>query len=167
MPRCPGVLLPAGFVTFAVNNDLTSTPLAEPKDTKAKQKWDTDIEALKAQALAEFHNAFDPDMLKELKSVAHYLVVGIDSNVAPNSKDVRIQFVLTYDLQNERPLHWTGKTYPQPKERDCLIKMPIDTHFIQDRIGGKKIAVLRHREKLARNRRNPFGDGLADERAAG
>jgi hypothetical protein len=136
------VLLPAGFLTFAITSDLTKTPLSEPKNETAKQKWNTDIEELKEQALTEFYKSFDSEMLNELKSVAHYLVIGIDSEVAPNSKKIRIQFVLTYDLQNETPLHWTGKTYPQPKERDCLIKMPIDTHFIKDRIGGKKIAVF-------------------------
>jgi len=121
---------------------LTHTPLSEPKDEIAKQKWSEKVEALKAQALAEFYKSFDSEVLKELQSVAHYLVIGIDSDVTPNSKDIRIQFVLVYDLHNEMPLHWTGKTYPQPKERDCLIKMPIDTHFIQDRIGGKKLAVF-------------------------
>ena len=136
------VLLPAGFIMFSINNDLTNIPLSEPQEKTAKQKWNDKVEALKEQAFAEFHKTFDSDVLKALQSVAHYLVIGIDSIVTPNSKDVRIQLVLTYDLQNERPLHWTGKTYPQPKERDCLIKMPIDTHFIQDRIGGKKIAVF-------------------------
>jgi hypothetical protein len=136
------VLLPAGFLKFSITSDLTHTPLSEPKDKTAKQKWDTNIEALKEQALAKFHQSFDSEMLNELKAVAHYLVIGIDSNVAPDSKDIRIQFVLVYDLQSEKPLHWTGKSYPKPNERDCLIKMPIDTHFIKDRIGGKKIAVF-------------------------
>jgi len=136
------ILLPAGFVTFSIKSDLTHTPLSEPQEEIAKQKWNTKVEALKEQALAEFHKTFDSEMLKELKSVAHYLVIGIDSYVTPNSKDIRIQFVLTYDLQNEKPLHWTGKTYPQPKERDCLIKMPISTHFIKEKIGGKRIAIF-------------------------
>ena len=135
------VLLPAGFLTFA-SNGLTNTPLAEPQEKLAKQKWNEKIEAIKEQALAEFHRAFDDKMLQELKSVANYLVIGIDSNVTPKSKEIRIEFVLVYDLQSGQPLHWTGKKYPQPNQRDCLIKMPIDTHFIKDRIDGKKIAVF-------------------------
>ena len=136
------ILLPAGFLKFSINDDITSISLSEPQEATKKQQWNTEIEALKVQALAEFYNSFDTEMLKELKSVAHYLVIGIDSNVTQNSKDIRIQLVLVYDLQNETPLHWTGKSYPQKKEMDCLIKMPIDTHFIKDKIGGKRITVF-------------------------
>ena len=135
------VLLPAGFLTFDTN-DLTGIPLSEPKGEIEKQKWNTEIENLKEQALAEFYRTFDAAILSELKSIAHYLVIGIDSNVDPKSKDLRIQFVLIYDLQSGEPLHWTGKTYPKPGERDCLIKMPIDTHFIEGTIDGKKVAVF-------------------------
>ena len=136
------ILLPAGFLKFSIKNNLTRIPLSEPKDETEKQKWDREIEALKEQALTEFYKSFDDEMLKELKSIANYLVIGINSNVAPNSKDIRIQFVLIYDLQSGKPLHWTGKSYPKQGEKDYLIKMPIDTHFINDRIDGKKIAVF-------------------------
>jgi len=135
------VLLSAGFLTFDTNVP-TGFPLSEPQGEAEKQKWDTKIEALKEQALAEFHRTFDCETLNELKSVANYLVIGIDSNAAPKSKEIRIQLVLVYDLQSGKPLHWTGKTYPKPGERDCLIKMPIDTHFIEGTIGGKKVAVF-------------------------
>jgi hypothetical protein len=156
------VLLPAGFLTFDTK-DLTGIPLSEPQEKAEKQKWDTKIEALKEQALAEFHRTFDFETLKELKSVANYLVIGIDSNAAPKSKDMRIQFVLVYDLQSEKPLHWTGKTYPQPGERDCLIKMPIDTHFMKQKIDGKKVAVFGCHDLSIFNPRHqhhfsPFGD---------
>ena len=94
------VLLPAAFITFAVNNDLTDTPLSEPKDTTAKQKWDTDIEVLKEQALVEFHKTFDSDVLKKLQSVAHYLVIGIDTKrlfgelALRSSLEIAILFVI-------------------------------------------------------------------------
>ena len=117
-------------------------PLSEPHEKTAKQKWNAEIESLKDQALAKFHRSFDSKMLKELQSVANYFVIGIDSKAAPKSKDKRIEFVLVYDLQSGKPLHWTGKAYPQPQQRGCLIKMPIETHFLQERIGGKKIAVF-------------------------
>jgi len=129
------VLLPAGFLTFDTN-DLTGIPLSEPQEKAEKQKWNTRIENLKEQALAEFHQVFDFGILKELKSVANYLAIGI------NSQDRRIQFVLVYDLQSGKPMHWTGKTYPNTKERESLIKMPIDTHFIKQKIDGKKVAVF-------------------------
>ena len=130
------VLLPAGFLTFAVN-DLTHMPLSEPENVSEKQKWHTKIETLKEQALAEFYLTFDGAMLKELKTVAQHLVIGI------NSQDRRVQFVLVYDLQSKKPLHWTGKTYPNgKKEWDALIRMPIDTHFIKNKIGGKRVAVF-------------------------
>jgi len=134
------LLLPAGFLTFT-SNDLTDTPLSKPQEKSDKTKWNAKIEVLKEQALSEFYHSFDDEILKELKSVAYYLVIGIDGIVI-HKEDIRIQFVLVYDLQSEKPLHWTGKTYPQPKERDCLIKMPIDTHFIKEKIDGKKIAVF-------------------------
>ena len=86
------VLLPAGFLTFDTT-DLTGIPLSEPQEKVAKQEWNTKIENLKEQAFAEFRKTFDFETLKELSSVADYLVIGIDSNVAPKSKDIRIQFV--------------------------------------------------------------------------
>ena len=135
------VLLPAGFLTFA-SKDLIGVPISEPQEKTAKQKWDEKVEAIKDQALTKFHHAFDDKMLQELKSVAKYLAIGINGKVAPDSKEILIQLVLVYDLQTGRPLHWTGKTYPNQKEKDYLIKMPIDTHFIKDRIGGKRIAVF-------------------------
>ena len=130
------VLLPAGFLTFAVNGDLANTPLTEPENETEKQKWHEKIEALKEQALAEFYRSFDSDILKELKSVANHLVIGI------NSQDRRVQFVLVYDLQSNKALHWTGKSYPNTKERDRLIKMPIETHFMKRKIDGMKVAVF-------------------------
>ncbi|MCL2346917.1 MAG: hypothetical protein FWC50_01515 [Planctomycetaceae bacterium] len=129
------VLLPAGFLTFDAN-DLTGVPLSEPQEKSAKQQWNAEIENLKEQALAEFHRAFDAVMLKKLKSVAQYLVIGI------NSQHKQIQFVLVYDLQSNRPLHWTGKTYPTSGEKHNLIKMPIDSHFMKVKIGGKRVAVF-------------------------
>ena len=129
-------------MTFTIKDELANTPLSEPKDETAKQKWNEKIEALKEQALSEFHRSFGPETLKDLKSVAKYLVIGIDSYVAPKSKDIQIQFVLVYDLQAGKPLHWTGKTYPQPKERTCLIRMPMDTHFMEQKIDGKRVAVF-------------------------
>jgi len=136
------VLLPGGCLTFPVKNDLTNTPLSEPTDKTARQKWNADIEALKAQALAEFHQSFDSKMLQELQSVAHHLVIGINSEVV-NKEDIRIQLVLVYDLQSGKPLHWTGKTFPNANtEQKYLIKMPIETHFMKEKIGGKKIAVF-------------------------
>jgi uncharacterized protein (UPF0297 family) len=134
------ILLPAGFLTFSIH-EPADTPLAEPQDKTAKQKWNEKIESLKAQALTEFYNTFDSKMLKELKSIAHYLVIGIDSKVI-EKEDIRIQLVLVYDLQSEKPLHWTGKTCPQKVERDFLIQMPIDSHFIKEKIDGKKVAVF-------------------------
>ena len=136
------VLLPGGFLTFSINKNLSHTSLSEPENKSAKQKWNVEIEALKEQALTEFYKSFDTKTLKELKSVAHYFVIGIDSKVTPKSKDIRIQFVLVYDLQLGKAVHWTGKTYPKPDERDCLIQMPIDTHFIKGKIGDKKIAIF-------------------------
>jgi hypothetical protein len=127
--------LPAGFLIFDTK-DLSGIPLSEPKEKVEKQKWNTEIENLKGQALAEFHKSFDSGTLKELKSIANYLVIGI------NSQDRRIQFVLVYDLQSGKPIHWTGKTYPNTKERDSLIKMPIDSHFMKQKIDGKKVAVF-------------------------
>lgn len=127
------VLLPGGFLKFAIKNDLTHTPLSEPKDKSEKQQWNDDIENLKNQALAVFYRDFDSKMLRELKSVANYLVIGIDA------EDARIQFVLVYDLQSGKPLHWTGKTYGRDTEKH-LIQMPIVSHFI--RIDGKKVAFL-------------------------
>ena len=99
------LLLPAGFLKFSIKNNLIRIPLSEPKDETEKQEWNTEIEALKVQALTEFYRAFDTEILKELKSIAHYLVIGIDSKVTPDSKDMRIQFVLVYDLQSAKPLH--------------------------------------------------------------
>jgi len=52
------VLLPAGFVQFAIKSDLTNMPLCEPSDKVARQKWNTEIESLKEQALGEFHRSF-------------------------------------------------------------------------------------------------------------
>ena len=163
------ILLPAGFLKFSINSDITSTPLSEPNNEMAKQQWNTEIEALKVQALAEFYKSFDYEMLEELKSIAHYLVIGINSNVAPDSTDMRIQFVLVYDLQSEKPLHWTGKTYPKQSERDYLIRMPIETHFIKDRIDGKKIAVFQCHDLSIFNPRHqrhfsPFDDERKGER---
>ena len=129
------VLLPAGFLSFA-SDDLPDTPLSEPQEQSAKQKWNTQVEAIKEQALSEFYHSLDSAILKELKSVANYLVIGIDST------DKRIELVLVYDLQSEKPLHWTGKTYPQQKEKKSLIRMPIDSHFMKEKIDGKKIAVF-------------------------
>jgi hypothetical protein len=129
------VLLPAGFLTFTAN-DLTGIPLEEPEDKTEKQRWNAEIETLKGQALTEFHNTFDAAILKKLKSVAQYLVSGI------NSRDKRIQFVLVYDLQSGKPFHWTGKTYPTPQERNALIRMPIDSHFMKQKIVGRKVAVF-------------------------
>jgi len=129
------VLLPAGFLTFA-SDDLTDTPLSEPQDEATKQEWKARIELLKEQALSEFHRSLDSAILKELKSVAHYLVIGIDST------DKRIELVLVYDLQSNKPLHWTGKSYPQQKEKRSLIRMPIDSHFIKEKIDGKRVAVF-------------------------
>jgi hypothetical protein len=124
------------------SNDLTDIPLSEPQEKSAKQKWKAKIEVLQEQALMEFHRSLDAEVLTELKSIAKYLVIGIDSHADPDSQDIRIQFVLVYDLQSGKPLHWTGKTYPQKKEMDCLIKMPIGTHFIKEKIDGKKVAVF-------------------------
>lgn len=123
------VLLPAGFLTFTIKDDLADTPLTEPKDETEKRQWYAKIETLKEQALTEFRRSIDSETIKELKSVANYLVIGIDSKAAPESKTKGIQFVLVYDLRTDKPLHWTGKSYPQPKERDCLIRMPMDSHF--------------------------------------
>jgi len=150
------VLLPAGFLTFA-NSDLTGIPLSEPQDKKAKQKWYADVEALKEQALEEFYNSFDSKLLKGLKSIANYLVIGIDSN------GKRLQFVLVYDFQNETPLHWTGKTFPQKREKHFVIQMPIETHFIKQKIDGKKVAVFGCHDLSIFNPRHqkhfsPFGD---------
>jgi len=153
------VLLPAGFLTFAVNGDLAHTLLSEPQEKIAKQKWNAKIETLKEQALAEFYRSFDSEILKELKSVAHYLVIGI------NSQDRRIQFVLIYDLQTGTPLHWTGKTYPNQKEKDSLIRMPINSHFIEQKIDGKRIAVFGcHDLSIFNPRHQRHFSPFADER---
>jgi len=162
------VLLPGGFLTFAIKNDLTDTPLAEPEGKIAKQKWNTKIEHLKEQALAEFHKAFDSETLKELKAVANYLVIGIDSYLTPKSKDVRIQLVLVYDLQSGKPLHWTGKTYPLPGERDYLIRMPVDSHFMKQKIGGKRVAVFGcHDLSIFNPRHQHLFSPFADDRKGG
>ena len=163
------VLLPAGFVQFAIKSDLTNTPLSEPNDNAAKRKWNTEIESLKDQALAEFHRSFDSKLLKELKSVANHLVVGIDGKAAPKNKGRHIEFVLVYDLQADKPLHWTGKAYPQSDQRNSLIKMPIETHFIKRKIGGKKVAVLDCNDLSIFNPRqqqffSPFKNELKDNR---
>jgi hypothetical protein len=129
------ILLPAGFLVFP-SNDLNHIPLSEPQEATAKLEWYRDIEALKEEALAEFHRFCDTEMLDELKSVANYLVIGI------NSEGASIQFVLVYDLQSGKPLHWTGKSYPKAGEKHRLIKMPIETHFITEKIDGKKVAVF-------------------------
>ena len=139
-------------------------------DKTAKQKWNTEIEALKDQALAEFHRSFDSKILKELKSVANYLVIGIDSKVAPKSKDKRIEFVLVYDLQSGKPLHWAGKAYPQPTQKNCLIRMPVETHFIKKKIDGKKkVAIFACNDLAIFNPRHqhlvsPFKNELKDKR---
>jgi len=157
------ILLPAGFLKFSIKNTLQCMPLSEPKEETAKQQWNTEIEALKELALSEFYQSFDYEMLQELKSIARYLVIGINSN------DTRIQFVLVYDLQNERPLHWTGKSYPNQKEKNYLIRIPIDSHFLQDKIGGKKIAVFQCHDLSIFNPRHqrhfsPFEDERKGER---
>jgi hypothetical protein len=134
-----GIVSPTPLHCAVLNkssNDLTHIPLSEPQERTEKQKWNAEIEILKEQALEEFYRSFDVKLLQELKSVANYLVIGIDSN------GKRLQFVLTYDLQNETPLHWTGKTFPQKKEKDFVILMPIDTHFIKEKIDGREIAVF-------------------------
>ena len=151
------VLLPAGFLTFASSTDLANTPLSEPEEETEKQKWNAEIESLQEQALVAFHQTFDTELLTELKSVANYFAIGI------NSTDTRIQFVLVYDLQSGQPRHWTGKTYPKQGERDRLIKMPIDTHFIKDKIDGKRIAVFQCHDLSIFNPRHqrhfsPFDD---------
>ena len=130
------VLLPAGFLLFAANDDLEHIPITEPQEEAEKQKWNARIKDLKKQALAEFHRSFDSGILKELKSIANHLVIGI------NSQDRRIQFVLVYDLQSAKAIHWTGKSYPNTPEKDFLIQMPIDSHFMKQKIDGKKVAVF-------------------------
>ena len=47
-----------------------------------------------------------------------------------------------FSLQSGKPLHWTGKTFPQKREKHFVIQMPIATHFIKQKIDGKKIAVF-------------------------
>ena len=145
------ILLPGGFLKFSIDDDgLTNAPLFE-------QKCNANIEALKKHALTEFYQAFDNEILHALKSVANYVTIGIDS------KGGRIQLVLIYDLQNETPLHWTGKTYPKPDERECLIKMPMDSHFTI--IDGKKVAVFECNDLSIFNQRHqPLFSPFADER---
>jgi hypothetical protein len=135
------VLLPAGFLTFSVKNDLTNIPLVETEEKSGKQQWNATIELLKEEALSEFYRNLDSETLTKLKSVAKYLVIGIDNKVT-NKEDKRIQFVLVYDLQSGKAMHWTGKTYPQSGERKYLIRMPVHTHFIRTKIDGKKVAVF-------------------------
>ena len=150
------VLLPGGFLKFS-SDTLESVALEEPQEKAAKADWNATVDTLKKQALTEFRRSFDSKMLKALKSVANYLVVGIDS------KDV--QFVLVYDLQSGKPLHWTGKTFPLPGERSHLIRMPIDTHFIKKRIDGKKVAVFGcHDLSIFSQRDKRFYSPIASER---
>jgi len=144
------ILLPGGFLKFFINDDLSNAPLFAPE-------YNTSIEVLKEQALTEFYQAFDNEILHALKSVANYVTIGIDS------KGGRIQLVLTYDLQNETPLHWTGKTYPKPDERERLIKMPMESHFIT--IGGQRVAVFQCNDLSIFNQRHqPLFSPFADER---
>jgi hypothetical protein len=158
------ILLPGGFLKFSIN-DPADTSIAEPQEKTAKQKWYAKVESLKEQALTEFHHSLDSEMLRKLKSVAHYLVIGIDSDAALESKDLRIQLVLVYDLQAERPLHWTGKSYPQRIEKDYLVRMPIDTHFIKQKIDGKKVAIFGcHDLSIFNQRHQRYFSPFADER---
>lgn len=133
------VLLPAGFLRFPIKTSA-QTPLSEPDGKAEKKEWNTNLEALKEQALIEFHRSFDSKVLKGLKAVAHYLVIGIDSKDADNRAN--IQFVLVFDLQSGKPLHWTGKTLPVEGEKKHLIQMPMSTHFMKKKINGKKVAVF-------------------------
>ena len=152
------VLLPGGFLKFS-SDTLEGVALEEPQEKAAKTEWNAAVDTLKKQALTEFRRSFDSKMLKALKSVANYLVVGIDSEGGS------VQFVLVYDLQSGKPLHWTGKTFPRPNEDSRLIGMPIDTHFIKKRIDGKKVAVFGcHDLSIFSQRDKRFYSPIASER---
>ncbi len=158
------VLLPSGFLTFVIKGDLTNVSLAEPENKTEKQQWNAEIDDIKEQALAEFGKTFDNTTLKALKSVANYLVVGIDSKPAPNSKEKTIEFVLVYDLQTGKPIHWTGKTHPTPGQSQCLIQMPIETHFMKQKVAGKRVAVFECNDLVIFNPRNTIHSPFKDER---
>lgn len=74
------------------------------------------------------------------KSKADFVTLGVDV-IDENDTEAHAELVATYDFNEKRFLHWTGKTYPLASQAKTLLYcMDLESHLQE--ISGYKVVVL-------------------------
>lgn len=103
-----------------------------------------DLACLKGFAKDAFNKLLANPVMKEVKKVARYITVGIDSTNKNVTRIVEngvehitwnpinlIEFVVMYDFKTGDEW-WTGKIYPTPSQQKQLLRIPgVESHFVE------------------------------------
>jgi len=117
-----------GFIHFEPPEDLPEIGNNRKTNNKA-------VKLLEEKAEEQCTMILDKRLREKLNKYTHFLTIGVD-----DSKDM-IQLVGLVNLKNNK-YHWTGKSFPTPKEENTLILVSnLSTHFVDlDKIG--KVMIL-------------------------
>ncbi len=128
------VITPGGFLRFDWPSEFDQK-IDEEEGNKNIQVFYKSAE----QGIDKFFDYIGKNTLEELKGIADYLTIGIDSKNYKN--DQRIELVAIFDLKASKVIRWTGKFYPTGAEERHLIRIyDLDSHFIT--LNNQKVVVL-------------------------
>ena len=96
------------------------------------------LKRLKREAEAQCKSLLDDQLRKQLKERARYLTIGIDAHaerakVSLSSTSIHhphVELVALIDLETGS-YHWTGKSYPTPRQEAGLVRVAdVESHFL-------------------------------------
>lgn len=98
-----------------------------------------DFVALQAHAEPFANAAITSKVLKAAQGKTDFITLGIDLSFANN---VHAELVAVYDVQKEKLIHWTGKSYPTSSQQRRLVHVvDFESHALPN-LGGERVLIL-------------------------
>ncbi len=127
------MVLPGGFAETSL-----------PESWDGQKGWNTrpeDLEALIPVAQRRLHEILTPAMKNRLQSRTRYISLGIDVLTDAGMKGPHAELVVLFDVQKNRVVGWTGKSFPTSSQENRLIRATdLESHFMH--ADGLNVVVL-------------------------
>lgn len=112
---------------------------------KARRGWSSracDLRELVELASAGLSRVMSKRVRTAAMGKADILTIGVDLRFPWDDEDPsHAELVAVYDIQAGRPIAWTGKSYPTPRQQANLVQVTdLRTHFVK--AGGERVMVL-------------------------
>lgn len=128
------LITPGGFLRFAWPKQLADW-VDENRQEEALRVLTTTAE----RTIKAFMSALPRSTVRNLRKLAAYLTIGIDSDNEVNGQHVELVAIL--DLRHMNIVHWTGKSHPVNWQAHTLIRVrDLTSHFC--RLGRHRIIIL-------------------------